>query len=528
MKVNETAPKSKWIQFIALLFGSFIAIEAMVFQAPALPSIALFFEVPTQLAGFIVLAFYIMSASFYPITGRLSDQYGRKLVLLIGMAIFSLSEFAAALSPTFSFLLIARAIQGVGVACIFPNVIAYIGVLFPKEKRGNASGIFNFAQAIGSMSGAAIAGFLISIYGWPIIYWVGGGLAFIGFFVIFFFVEESKGEAKAALDVPGIILIFIATSCLLSVTTLVEFVGIDSPLTLGVTIAGIVAAGFLWMVENRTEKPIIELGLLKNRLYGLVALLYLFNVAAMQLYIYSMNFFLTLRPGGIVTETGFFFMFIYGSAAIGGLIVGKLSDKFNDKLVLIVTLLIPTTALLINAQIEAGTSFSKVAVIAAFFGIGSAIPVLIKLALVVVPDEKYGAGSGLLAFIRDFGTPLGSVTGIVLYSSFSQSYTQESLIDQAEDAGISADLMGAVEQAGESSELVTDSPLAHELMALGVEFEDIMDKATGIGATEAINSLSYVSVVFFVIIIVVSMFLPNKIGVKKDNVKDEEIFIAEK
>ncbi len=512
MTTTKKAPRSRWIQFSALVFGAFIAIEAMVFQAPALPSIALYFEVPTQLAGFIVLAFYIMSASFYPITGRLADEYGRKKILLIGLAIFSASEFAAALSPTFSFLLFARAIQGIGVAAIFPTIIAYIGVLFPPEERGTASGIFNSVQGIGSMSGAVIAGFLISIYGWPIIYWVGGSLSVIGFFVILFFVDESKGEAKAALDIPGIVLTFIATGSLLSVSTLVEIFGITSPYTLAAVVTGVTAAILLWFVETRIESPIFELGLLKNKLYGLVALLYLLNTAAMQLHIYSMNFFLTLRPGGDVKEAGLFFMFLYGAAVLGGILVGRLADKVNNKTLLIATLLVPTTALIINSQIEASTSFTNIAMIAVFFGMGTAIPVFIKLALTVVPAEKFGAGSALLSFVRDFGTPLGSVTGIVLYSSFSQSGQESSLLTQAEEAGVSSNLMGAVEKAGASGGEVISNALSSELLSLGIKFEDLMTTATGDGATAAINNLSFVSLAFFVVIIIGAFFLPKKMG----------------
>src|SRR5699024_313666 len=129
----------------------------MVFQAPAIPVIAKAFDVPTHLSGLIVISFYIMSAAFYPITGRLADQFGRKKIILTGMVLFMVSEFAAALSPTFTFLLTMRAFQGIAVACIFPIVIAYIGVIFPPEKRGFASGIFNGFQGIASMTGAAIA-----------------------------------------------------------------------------------------------------------------------------------------------------------------------------------------------------------------------------------------------------------------------------------------------------------------------------------------------------------------------------------
>lgn len=516
METNETKlDKTQWIQFYALMFGAFVAIEAMVFQAPAIPAIALYFDIPTHLSGFIVLSFYIMSASLYPITGRLADQYGRRKILLVGMVIFTVSEVAAALSPTFSFLLAARALQGVAVACVFPIVIAYIGVIFPPEKRGTASGIFNFFQACASMSGAAIAGILISKFGWPIIYWVSGALGALGFIVIFLFVKESKGEGKGALDLPGIILVFIATASLLSVSTLVETFGIDSLYTLATIGIGILAAVSLWFVQNRTTNPLLELGLLKNRLYALVAVIYLLNVAAMQLYIYSMNFFLSLRPGGEVTESGFFFMFIYGASAVGGLIAGKLCDKYNNKILLLITLAIPTIALFINSQIDSGTPFSTIATIAAFFGIGSAIPIHIKLALTVIPAPKYGAGSALLAFIRDFGAPLGSVTGIVLYSSFNQNFTLSSLLNQAKEVGVNSNLMDSVEKAGTSSGKIISNGLADELQSLGINFKDLMLTATEHGATLSIQNLSLVTAGFFIILILLSIFIPKKMAEAK-------------
>lgn len=168
--MKNNVQRSQWIQFIALLFGSFICIEAMVFQAPAIPSISQHFELPTYLAGLIIISFYITSASFYPIMGRIADQVGRKKILLFGMVVFAVSEAAAAISPTFSFFLVARVFQGFAVSCILPVAMAYISIIFPPEKRGFATGVFTAVQGIGSMTGAVIAGYLIKIYGWPIIY----------------------------------------------------------------------------------------------------------------------------------------------------------------------------------------------------------------------------------------------------------------------------------------------------------------------------------------------------------------------
>lgn len=513
---NVKITKEQWIQFIALVFGAFVAIEAMVFQAPAIPAIAQAFEIPTSLSGLIVVSFYVMSAAFYPVTGRLADQFGRRKIILIGMVIFAFSEYGAALSPTYSFLLSMRALQGIAVACVFPVVIAYIGVIFPPEKRGFASGIFNGFQGIASMTGAAVAGILITKYGWPIIYWVGGTLAVAGFFAIFFFVKESKGESKAGFDIPGIILIFIATACLISISTLVEVFGLTSSITLGAVVVGVSAAIALWFVENKVERPIMELSLLRNRIYTLIVIIYLINIAAMQLYIYTMNFFLSLRPGGDAAESGFFFFFVYFAGVIGGLIAGTLSDRVNNKRLLFTVLVFPFIALIINAQISYDISFTNVALIAFLFGIGSSVPILIKLGVNVIPPEKYGAGSGLLAFIRDFGVPFGSVTGIVTFSSMSANATQSALVNNARTAGIDNDLMGDLQEAAMTNGETISTALSEKLQSLGVSFEQLMLQASGEGITFAVNNLSYIGAGLFLLLIILTLFIP---GPKKEKLK---------
>ena len=505
--------RSQWIQFSALVFGAFIAIEAMVFQAPAIPAISQHFEIPTHLSGLIILSFYIASTALYPIAGRVSDQIGRKRVLLFGMTVFFLSEVAAAISPNFSFFLVARVFQGFSVACILPVAIAYIGIIFPPEKRGFASGIFTAVQGIASTTGAVIAGFLVKIYGWSIIYWISAVLALIGLLVVKFFVPESKGSGgKVKLNFVGALLILLCTGCLLSVSTMVSNFGISSPFTLGVLACGIGTAIILWFTENRNAQPILELSLLKKRLFAQLILINLIIQAAYQAFIYAMNFFISTRPNGDVSESGLFYMFIYAASVCGSLLFGKLIDKFNNKKLLIFVLSLPILTLVLFSFITVSTSFSNVSLLAMLFGfgLGSATPIFIKNALSVMPEEKYGSGSGLFSFIRDFGAPLGSVTGIVLFSYLTNIFTNSSLRAQAEQAGVNPALMGSVEQANISGGENIDPSLATELTSLGITIDELIAKASSDGLTLAIQNMAYILIGIFAIALVLSFFLPTK------------------
>ena len=509
--MKDGKQRSQWGQFAALVFGSFIAIEAMVFQAPAIPSISEHFQLPTYLAGLIILSFYISSTALYPVMGRVADQLGRKRVLLFGMTIFAISEFAAALSPSFSFFLGARVVQGFAVACILPVAIAYIGAIFPPEKRGMATGILSAVQAIASMTGAVIAGYLVHQYGWPIIYWVSGILSVLGFVVVKVFVEESKGNGARSLDFLGVFLLIITTGCMLSVSTLVKSFGVSSPYTLGTLGLGVLAAISLWIAENKMANPIVELSLLKRRLFAMVVIVNLLVMAAFQSFIYSMNFFISTKPGGDVVEVGLFYMIIYGGSAVGGLIFGRMADKINNKKLVLSILIIPILTIFIFSFIDTSTPFSYISTFSFILGFsqGAITPIFIKYALSEIPPAQFGAGSGLFSTLRDFGAPFGSVTGILIFSTFADTFTKSSLLNQAKEAGINSNLMDSVEQARTSGGNITDQVLISELQSLGIKFDDLLLKASGEGLTFAIQNVSYIVIGLFIITFILSLFIPN-------------------
>lgn len=502
--------RAQWIQFLALVFGAFVAIEAMAFQAPAIPVISQHFKLPTYLAGLILLTFYVASATLYPIVGRLADQYGRKKMLLIGMVIFTISEVAAAIAPDFTVFLVARVFQGVAVGFILPIAIAYIGVIFPPEKRGMASGIFSSVQAIAAMSGAAIAGYLILQYGWPIIYWISAALAFLGLIVVLIFVEESKGEKQSSFDFIGLILIFVTSITLLSVSTIGKMFGFFSPYTIITLAVGLVAIVLLWICENRMNNPLIELSLLKIKLFSMAVGINLLIVATFMLFIYCMNFFISSRPGGDASQTGLFYMFLYGASSIGGLVVGRLSDKINGRSILIAIFFIPTIIMFIFTMLDASTPFNIIATLAVCLGFvsGANTPILMKFALNEVPKEKLAAGAGLFSFIRDFGTPLGSVSGIVLFSIFKDAAFKETLLASASEAGIGSEHSAALLAAGQTG-TVDNSALAEHLTSLGVSFESIFTTATAAGLTSAVHTIAYIAMALFATILFLCFLIPK-------------------
>ncbi len=161
-------------------------------------------------------------------------------------------------------------------------------------------------------------------------------------------------------------------------------------------------------------------------------------------------------------------------------------------------------------MIDVTIPFSNLAVLAVCLGFvsGANTPILMKFALNEVPSEKLAAGAGLFSFIRDFGTPLGSVTGIVLFSIFKDTAFKETLLASASEAGISSEHSAALLAAGQTG-TVENSALAEHLSSLGVSFESIYATANAAGLTSAVHTIAYIAMALFAIILLLCILIPK-------------------
>ena len=236
---SRTDTRTAWAVYAALLFGTFITIEAAAFQAPALPSVTRHFGIPVNMSALILILYSLALTVFAPIMGRLGDQHGRKRVITIGMVVFAASEFAAAWAPNFWFFLGARFVQGLGAACILPGVFAYATHLFPDNKRGLALGILAFTMTFGAASGGLLGGLLIDRLGWPSVYWISGALTLIGLVPVRMLVPEiAPAKNQAAFDYTGAMLLFAVIASLLSLPTWATNFGKESPITWAIVVVG--------------------------------------------------------------------------------------------------------------------------------------------------------------------------------------------------------------------------------------------------------------------------------------------------
>ena len=168
MKPNVGSPKIKqspWITLAILSSIGLISMHAETMLLPAIPDIITDFHINYSTSSWILTTYLISGAVMTPIAGKLSDIYGKKKILLIIMVTYTIGVTLGGLAFSFSSLLIARTIQGVGLS-MFPIAFGIIRSQFPPQKLAIAQGIFISTFAGGSAVGLAVGGPIVNYLGW--------------------------------------------------------------------------------------------------------------------------------------------------------------------------------------------------------------------------------------------------------------------------------------------------------------------------------------------------------------------------
>jgi MFS family permease len=164
---------------------------------PAIPTLIKEFNITYGMSFWILTIYLLTGAVMTPIAGKLSDIYGKKKVLLVVLIVYITGVSIAGFSTNISILLIARALQGVGIS-MFPIAFSIVRDQFPREKMAIGQGIITSMFAAGAVIGLSIGGFIIQHYGWQTTFFtiipIAIGLLFINW--RFLNIDQVKTEQQ--------------------------------------------------------------------------------------------------------------------------------------------------------------------------------------------------------------------------------------------------------------------------------------------------------------------------------------------
>lgn len=156
MEVNKTNNLALYI----LMFNMFLAMSGIGLIIPIMPEFLGTFGVAGKVLGFLIAIFSFAQFLFSPISGDLSDRYGRKKIIIFGLFIFGSSQLAFSLSTELWMLFVSRFFSGMGAAFLIPPMMAFVADITTYEGRGRGMGLLGASMSLGFMIGPGIGGFL--------------------------------------------------------------------------------------------------------------------------------------------------------------------------------------------------------------------------------------------------------------------------------------------------------------------------------------------------------------------------------
>lgn len=484
----------------------------------------------TDLGGFthytsVVTAYLVAATVTVLIAGKLSDLYGRKWLLTIGISIFVIGSILCGLSQTMAQLIIFRGLQGIGAGAMMGISFIIIGDLFPPNERGKYGGFLTGVFGISSVIGPTLGGFITDSLSWRWVFFVNVPLGILIILLfIFFFPHLRPDIKKPEIDYPGIVTLTLAV---VSLMLALSWAGGDyewfSPLVIGM-FAFSVAMFFLFIrVESRSEEPVIPLWIFKNRIVIISSIAVLLIGFGMFNAIIFVPLFFQGVLGTTATTSGTFLTPMMLGVVVGAIISGQLLSRAGSRYRIqgmVGTAVIATGLLLLTRMTVDTTYWTAVTnIVITGLGLGITMPVFLIAVQNAVPHSVLGVATSTNAFFRSLGGAFGlAIVGSVMNSSFLSKFT----------ANLPASVAAVVPP--EQLDAIADNPQALISPEAQAQLQSMFARLGEQGPTlfndlvstlrEALNSaLSDVFLVSFAVIIValIVTFFIKEIPLRKHN-----------
>jgi EmrB/QacA subfamily drug resistance transporter len=415
--------RAKFEILAAILLALFLGALDQTIVGTALPRIV------TDLGGndyytWVVTIYLLTSTITVPFYGKLSDIYGRRPLLMIGVALFLIGSALSGLSQNMFELILFRGVQGLGAGSLFPISLAVIGDLFTPAERGKYQGLFGAVFGISFIVGPALGGFLTDNISWHWIFYVNLPIGLLSLYIIWHLLPTIKrAGASRSFDIAGALVFTVGISFLL--------VGLTNKLSADWTdfgVGGFIAIGLALSVlfvfiESRTSEAIVPLDLWRSRTYVASVLATFFvSFGFFGSIIFLPRFFQVVR-GDSATASGYeifpLLIGLIGSSIVAGFIVARTG---RYKILILSGLTIMAVGIVLMTQLQATTDLPTFWLWMFITGVGIG-PTLSVFTIVVqnaVPFNKLGVATSNLTFFRQIGGSVGlAISGTIFGSALA-------------------------------------------------------------------------------------------------------------
>lgn len=476
--ISEGAPAQElitgrrlWLVLGALMLTMLLAALDQTIVSTALPRITSDLNGLGQLS-WVVTAYLLTSTASTPIWGKISDLYGRKIMLQSAIVIFLIGSALAGAAQSMSWLIVTRGIQGLGGGGLMVLAIAVIADVIPPRERGRYTGLFGGVFAVSSIAGPLLGGFFVDSLSWRWIFYINLPLGILAMFVIAAALQVPRRRVEHSIDVLGAALMVSGVTLLLLV---VEWGGNrydwNSPtiLVMGALSIGLLVA--FVRVELKSREPLVPMSLFANRIFSTTSILGFILGLAMFGAIVFVPLYLQMVTGATPTQAGLQMVPMMAGMLTASVVSGRMITRFGRyKIFPIVGMGIATVAMYLMSSLRVDTPYWQLAIALTLLGIGMGN--VMQVLIIAVQNSVHPRDVGVATSGSTFFRSMGGTIGTALFGAVLTSQLMERLT-----AALPASATGSMELDGLTSNMARIAALPEPIRLVVLEsFTGALDR----------------------------------------------------
>jgi EmrB/QacA subfamily drug resistance transporter len=414
-----------WIVFSGLMLGMLIASLDQTVVATALPTIVSNLGGLNQLS-WVVTGYLLASTVSTPLWGKLGDMYGRKLLFQLTIVIFLVGSALCGISQNMGELILFRALQGLGGGGLIVLAQAIIGDVVSPRERGRYQGIFGAVYGLTSVAGPLLGGFFVDNLSWRWVFYINLPIGVLALAVIAVSLPASTQRGQHHIDYLGTVLLAIAASCLVLLTTFGGSIypWLSAPTVILAVAAVILIACFI-IVERHAAEPVLPLELFRNAVFtfscfiGFIVGFALFGVTTF------LPLFLQVVNGASPTISGLRLVPLMVGVLATSILSGQLITRWGRyKMfpILGTALMIVGMFLLSLMNEHTGILLESLYMLVLGLGLGLVMQVLVIAVQNAVEYRNLGTATSGATFFRSIGGSFGTAIFGAIFSNLLASH----------------------------------------------------------------------------------------------------------
>ena len=487
-----------WILGVLCLSLLVIGLDNTILNV-ALPTLVRDLGAATSQLQWIVDSYTLVFAGLLLTAGSLSDRYGRRSALALGLVVFGGGSLASAFAGSATTLIFTRALMGVGGALIMPSTLSILTNVFPQEERGRAIGIWAGVSGLGIGIGPVVGGWLLTHFWWGSVFLVNVPVVIFALIAGRLIVPNSKDPSAPRLDPVGAVLSIVGLITLVYGIIEAPAHGWTDPVILAAFgVAAVVLAAFVvW--ELRSDHPMLNLEFFKNPRFTAANI----SITLVFFALFGSLFFLTqylqFVLGYSALEAGYRVAPIALVLIVVSPITGRLVNRLGNKVLVTAGMSVVAAGLWFLSTLTITSGYPHALVTLMVLGTGMALAMTPATESIMgsLPLAKAGVGSAMNDTTRQIGGALGVA---ILGSVFASAYTATlAPALGALPAGVAAAAQSSVGAAISIGDQVGGAAGTALVTASKTAFIHAMDRGLFVGALVALVGA-----------VVALMWLPNR------------------